>query len=81
MPRNGNRPSVAVGATNHARPDHINSAISAAVAQALQRLFGSGDADARLVDAVRLGTRDAVWLIAATATAAGDTERSLGHAD
>jgi hypothetical protein len=59
-------------------PDDINTAVSAGVAQALQRLFGSSDADARFFDAVRLGTRDAVWLIAANAS---DTEQSHGHAD
>jgi hypothetical protein len=60
-------------------PDDLNSAVSAGIAQALERLFGSGDADARFYDAVRLGTRDAVWLIAA-ANAEG-SERPTGHAD
>ena len=59
-------------------PDDINTAVSAGVAQALQRLFGSSDADARFYDAVRLGTRDAVWLIAANAEG---SERPIGHAD
>lgn len=58
-------------------PAHT-AAIAAGVAQALQHLFGSNDADARFFDAVRLGTRDAVWLIAATA--APDTP-PVGHAD
>lgn len=58
-------------------PDEINSAVSAGIAQALERLFGSGDADARFYDAVRLGCRDALWLIAANAT--DTTERSHGH--
>jgi hypothetical protein len=58
-------------------PDHT-AAIAAGVAQALQRLFGSNDADARFFDAVRLGTRDAVWLIAANAEG---TDRPAGHAD
>ena len=62
-------------------PDNLSTAISAGVAQALERLFGSSDADARFFDAVRLGTRDAVWLIAANATDTGDSERSHGHAD
>lgn len=55
-------------------PDEINSAVSAGIAQALERLFGSGDADARFFDAVKLGCRDALWLIATNAT-----ERSAGH--
>ena len=82
-PRNGAAAASKGPRRSHPMPesDHVNSAISAGVAQALQRLFGSGDADARFFDAVRLGTRDAVWLIAANATAPGDTERSLGHAD
>ena len=62
--------------------DNINTAVSAGIAQALQRIFGSnGDADARFYDAVRLGTRDAVWLIAANATDTSDTEQFHGHAD
>jgi hypothetical protein len=59
-------------------PEHL-AAISDGVAQALQRMFGSNDADARFFDAVRQGTRDALWLIAANATNA--SERSAGHAD
>ena len=62
-------------------PDDINTAVTAGVAQALQRMFGSSDADARFFDAVRLGCRDALWLIAANASDTSDTERSLGHAD
>jgi hypothetical protein len=61
-------------------PD-ISTAVCAGVAQALERMFGSSDADARFYDAVRLGTRDAVWLLAAKATDTDDTERSHGHAD
>jgi len=61
-------------------PD-ISTAVSAGVAQALQRMFGSADADARFYDAVRLGTRDALWLIAGNATDADDSEQSAGHAD
>lgn len=61
-------------------PDATNAAVSAGIAQALERLFGSGDADARFFDAVQLGTRDALWLIAANATDTTDTtERSAGH--
>ena len=60
-------------------PNDTNTAISAGVAQAIQRIFGSNDADARFFDAVRQGTRDAVWLIAANANAT-DTPPA-GHAD
>jgi hypothetical protein len=58
-------------------PDDTNTAITQGVAQALERMFGSADADARFFDAVRLGCRDAVWLIAANAT----HTPPAGHAD
>ena len=48
-------------------PNDTNTAITAGVAQALERMFGSNDADSRFFDAVRLGCRDALWLIAANA--------------
>ena len=65
-------------ATPMSEPDDTNAAISAGVAQALERLFGSSDADARFFDAIRQGTRDAVWLIAANAPT---PTPPAGHAD
>ena len=59
-------------------PDDTTAAISSGIAHALERLFGSSDADARFFDAIRLGTRDAVWLIAANADG---SQRPAGHAD
>jgi len=47
-------------------PDDINAAaITAGVERAITKLLTAPDLDGAFYDAVRQGTRDAIWLIAA----------------
>jgi hypothetical protein len=70
------------GANHMTEPDNINTSASAGVAQALQRLFDSPELADAIGQGVRQGIRDAIWLVAATASdAARDSDQSHGHAD